>query len=145
MSTPDRHIFLRVALSVAIAILVLSLIGKVSAADTSGAEEFKDNCARCHGADAKGDGPDANNKPGYRPADLTQLAAHNGGKFPREKIYNVIDGGQRVPDHYNFNSPMPLWGLSFQLKGNEYSDQSEAAVKRRINSLLDYLETIQTK
>jgi hypothetical protein len=40
---------------------------------------------------------------------------------------------------------MPLWGLSFQLKGKEYSEESEAAVKRKINALLDYLESIQEK
>jgi hypothetical protein len=34
---------------------------------------------------------------------------------------------------------MPLWGLSFQVRGKEYSDESEAAVKRRISALLDYL------
>jgi len=50
-----------------------------------------------------------------------------------------------LPEHYNFNSPMPLWGLSFQLRGKEYSRESEAAVKRRISALLDYLESIQDK
>ncbi|HVN89233.1 MAG TPA: hypothetical protein VMT61_05425, partial [Candidatus Binataceae bacterium] len=67
----------------------------------------------------------------------------HGGKFPRQEIYDIIDGGKRLPGHYNFNSPMPLWGLSFQLRGQEYSDESEASVKRRINALLDYLESIQ--
>jgi hypothetical protein len=38
---------------------------------------------------------------------------------------------------------MPLWGLRFQLTGKEYSDESEAAVKRRLNALLDYPESIQ--
>jgi hypothetical protein len=84
-------------------------------------------------------------KPGYRPADLTQIAKRHRGKFPRETVYDVIDGGKRSPGHYNFNSPMPLWGLSFQLEGKEYTEESEAAVRRRINSLLDYLESIQER
>jgi hypothetical protein len=42
-------------------------------------------------------------------------------------------------------SPMPLWGLGFQLRGKEYTEASEATVKRRINALLDYLESIQKK
>jgi hypothetical protein len=84
-------------------------------------------------------------KPGYYPKDLTHIARNHGGKFPRQEIYDIIDGGKRLPSHYNFNSPMPLWGLSFQLEGKEYSKESEAAVKRRIDSLLDYLETIQKK
>ena len=97
------------------------------------------------GRNAKGNGPDANEKAGYHPADLTNIARQHGGKFPRQAIYDIIDGGKRLPGHYNFNSPMPLWGLSFQLRGKEYSDESEAAVKRRINALLDYLESIQEK
>ncbi len=126
-------------------ILFLSLAGNLFAAEPSGATEYKDNCARCHGADAKGNGPDANDKPGYHPADLTQISKRHGEKFPRQEIYDVIDGGKRLPEHYNFNSPMPLWGLSFQLQGKEYSDESEADVRRRINLLLDYLESIQEK
>jgi len=126
-------------------IILLLLAGKVFAGEGAGAQEFKDNCARCHGADAKGNGPDAHEKPGYRPADLTQITKEHGGQFPRQEIYDIVDGGKRMPGHYNFNSPMPLWGLSFQLEGKEYSDESEAAVKGKINALLDYLESIQEK
>ena len=126
-------------------ILSIAVVGNVCAAEPFGAQEYRDNCARCHGVDAKGNGPDANEKPGYRAADLTHVARRHGGQFPRETIYDVIDGGKRLPGHYNFNSPMPLWGLSFQLEGKEYTDQSEAAVKRRINALVAYLESIQEK
>jgi mono/diheme cytochrome c family protein len=126
-------------------ILLFLVTGKVFAAEPSGAREYKDNCARCHGTDAKGNGRDASDKPGYRPADLTQITKHHGERFPRQEICDIIDGGKRLPGHYNFNSPMPLWGLSFQLRGKEYSDESEEAVKRRINALVDYLESIQEK
>ena len=126
-------------------ILFLLSAHKVFAVEDSGAREYRDNCARCHGTDAKGNGPDATEKTGYRAADLTQIAIHHGKKFPRQEIYDVIDGGKRLPGHYNFNSPMPLWGLGFQLRGKEYSDESEAAVRRRINALVDYLESIQEK
>jgi mono/diheme cytochrome c family protein len=125
-------------------VLCVSIVAKVFA-DPTGAQEYKDNCARCHGPEGKGNGPDANEKPGYRPADLTQISRRHGGKFPREKIYDVIDGGKRIPGHTNFNNPMPLWGLSFQLEGKEYSQESEAVVRHRINALLDYLQTIQQK
>jgi len=126
-------------------ILFLLLAAKVFADEASGAREYQDHCVRCHGTEARGNGPDANEKPGYRPADLTQISKHHGDKFPRQEIYDVIDGGRRLPGHYNFNSPMPLWGLSFQLRGKEYSEESEAAVKHRIDALLDYLESIQEK
>ena len=101
-------------------ILFFTLAGKLFAAEPSGAQKYTDNCARCHGTDAKGNGPDSNERPGYRPADLTQIAKRHGKKFPRQEIYDVIDGGKRLPEHYDFNSPMPLWGLSFQLRGKEW-------------------------
>jgi mono/diheme cytochrome c family protein len=125
--------------------VLLLWTANVFAAEPSGAQEYASNCARCHGSDGTGHGPDAGEKPGYWPADLTLIARRNGGKFPRQEIYDIIDGGKRLPGHYNFNSPMPLWGLSFQLKGKEYSDQSEAAVRARIDAILDYLESIQKK
>ena len=126
-------------------LLAISVARVLPAAEPSGAQEYLNNCARCHGSDAKGNGPDANEKQGYRPADLTRIAKRHGGLFPREKIYDVIDGGNRIPGHYNFDSPMPLWGLSFQLERKQYTPESEAAVRRRINALIDYLEAIQQK
>jgi mono/diheme cytochrome c family protein len=127
-----------------IAILFPLSAANVFAADLSGSLEYQENCARCHGADTTGDGVEMH-KPGYYPADLTHISRNHGGQFPRQQIYDIIDGGKRLPGHYNFNSPMPLWGLSFQLSGKEYSKESEAAVKRRIDALLDYLESIQRK
>jgi mono/diheme cytochrome c family protein len=125
--------------------LFLLSVANSFAGESSGAQEYKDNCARCHGPEAKGNGPDANEKAGYRPADLTQIARRHGGKFPREQIYDVIDGGKRIPGHYDFDSPMPLWGLGFQIESKQYSQESEAVVRRRIDSLLDYLQSIQQK
>ena len=40
-----------------------------------------------------------------------------------------------MPGHYDFNSAMPLSGLSFQLEGREHTKESEAAVRRSINTL----------
>jgi mono/diheme cytochrome c family protein len=114
--TPTRCVFvradqvLRKTQVIMAGILYFLLAGYVFAANSSGAREYMDNCARCHGADAKGNGPDANSKPGYHPADLTEITKHHGDKFPRQEIYDVIDGDKRLPGHYNFNSPMPLWG-----------------------------------
>ena len=111
--------------------------------EPSGEQEYKASCARCHGNDGKGDGPDANEKPGYHPADLTRIALRDGGTFSWQTVYETIDGAKRLPGHYDFNSPMPLWGLGFQPKGKEYSAESEARVIRRINALVDYLGSIQ--
>jgi mono/diheme cytochrome c family protein len=47
-----------------------------------GRVDYKDNCASCHGASGKGDGPVHSFlvKP---PSDLTTIARRNGGKFPQ--------------------------------------------------------------
>jgi hypothetical protein len=127
------------------AILLLIRPGVGFATEPSGLEEYQENCARCHGTYGKGNGPDVKKLRGYQAANLTLIRNKNGGTFPRQKIYDVIDGGNRLPGHYNWNSPMPLWGLSFQLEGEKYSPKSEAQVKRNITALVDYLESIQEK
>jgi hypothetical protein len=40
---------------------------------------------------------------------------------------------------------MPLWGLTFQPEGREFSKESEEKVKARIAALVDYIEGIQQK
>jgi hypothetical protein len=107
------------------------------------ARDYQEYCARCHGADGKGNGRDAGTIVGYRPTDLTRLSQNNGGKFPSQEIYDVIDGGKRVPGHSDWNSPMPLWGMNFQLQGKQYSPESEAEVKRKISALVKYIEALQ--
>ncbi len=125
--------------------LLLIRPGVGFATEPSGLQEYQQNCARCHGTDGKGNGPDAKTVLGYHPANLTLIRRKNGGTFPRQEIYDVIDGGKRLPGHSDWNSPMPLWGLSFQLEGKEYSPESEAQVRRKITPLVDYIELIQEK
>jgi mono/diheme cytochrome c family protein len=74
----------------------------------SGAEMYKTWCASCHGPTGKGDGPAAAalKKP---PADLTQLAKKNGGKFPTQRVRDYIDGTKEVASHGSRD--MPVWGL----------------------------------
>ena len=52
---------------------------------------FMENCAICHGADAKGDGEMARAM-ATPPKDLTLIAVRNGDSFPRAKILSIIDG-----------------------------------------------------
>lgn len=53
---------------------------------------FAQNCAVCHGADARGGG--GANVPGLSktPSDLTVLAAENNGFFPTRKTLAVMQG-----------------------------------------------------
>ena len=57
----------------------------------SGSDLFYNNCAACHGTDGKGNGP-LGQVLTIRPADLTIIAKNTGGKFPADKIYQLIDG-----------------------------------------------------
>lgn len=63
-----------------------------------GAALYHDYCAGCHGASGRGDGPSAVGL-ARKPADLTQIAAKNGGVFPRVKVMSWIDGFTRAGKH----------------------------------------------
>jgi len=105
----------------------------------AGANNFDQYCVACHGKDAKGTGPLANSlKP--KPADLTGLTARNGGTYPREMVFQVIDGSKKVKGHGG--GDMPEWGAAFLASTG--SNDVEAA-KRRIEALVLYLETRQGK
>ena len=53
--------------------------------------------------------------PGYISVDLTQLSRENDWQFPRQKVYNAIDGRKRFPAH--FIGDMPTWGLVYSQAG----------------------------
>jgi hypothetical protein len=73
------------------------------------------------------------------PADLTRIAARNGGKFPFLEVQKIISGEQRGPATHGARE-MPVWGPIF----SEVSwDQDLGRV--RIYSLAIYLEAIQVK
>ena len=105
----------------------------------AGANNYQQYCVACHGKDAKGTGTLAKNL-NPKPADLTGLAARNGGTYPRDMVFQVIDGRQKVKGHGG--GDMPQWGDTF-LASSGSSDAD--AVKRRIDSLVDYLATLQGK
>ncbi len=126
-------------------ILLLRCAPSAFAAGSSAKTDYLHYRARCHGSDGKGNGPDTDEVAGYQALDLTRISKKDSGEFPRQYLYDVIDGAKRVPEHQDWNSPMPLWGMVFQLKGHEYSADSEANVKRRVSALVDYIESLQEK
>jgi mono/diheme cytochrome c family protein len=101
-----------------------------------GQDSFVLNCAVCHGMDGRGKGPMADALKAA-PADLTQIAAKHGGKFPSAMISDVIRNGTAVLAHGT--AEMPAWGLYFGSKG-----KPEVA-RSRIADLVLYLESIQRK
>lgn len=75
-----------------------------------GKMEYQSKCASCHGTDAKGDGPIADQLK-TSPANLTQLGKKNGGVFPLGAVYEKIDGRQEVKAHGP--REMPVWGYRY--------------------------------
>jgi mono/diheme cytochrome c family protein len=135
-----------------IACAALFALGAASSASMAadkasvGKNEYQSNCAVCHGSDGKGAGAFVDFLKAT-PPDLTQLAKKNGGVFPLERVYNVIDGRQDVKGHGPRD--MPIWGKDYQIKaGEHYGDVAydpEAYVRGRILALIDYLNRMQAK
>lgn len=110
-----------------------------------GKQEYESNCIACHGTDGKGGAYVDFLK--TTPPDLTQLSKKNGGVFPLERVYEVIDGRQQIKSHGGRD--MPIWGKDYQVKaGQHYVDtpyDPEIYVRSKILALIDYLNKIQAK
>jgi mono/diheme cytochrome c family protein len=112
-----------------------------------GKREFDTNCASCHGADAKGNGP-MGELLRRAPPDLTQLAKKNGGVFPMTRLFDVIEGGS-VPSHGTRD--MPIWGREYRIQDAEYyleargNYDSAALVRAHILTLLEYINRLQVR
>lgn len=109
------------------------------AALETGFSLYRTHCAVCHGKEAQGDGPLADQLRAA-PPDLTRLSARNAGRFDAETVARVIDGRHPVKGHGG--PEMPTWGDAFKERRDGYS---EANVQARIAALVRYLESIQKK
>lgn len=70
---------------------------------TDAARLYTDHCASCHGSSGTGDGLLADGLT-PRPADLTRIAARNGGTFDLVSVMSTIDG-YKLPER-----SMPRFG-----------------------------------
>ncbi len=108
-----------------------------------GRSDFVNYCAACHGVSGKGDGTVAEFLT-ITAADLTQLRKKNAGSFPRERVYNVIDGRHEVKVHGPRD--MPVWGDWFKFEAGSSvggKGAQEEVVRGRIDALVSYIGTIQ--
>ena len=103
------------------------------------AQDYADNCATCHGDGGTGNGPAAAGL-ARKPADLTGIAARNGGTFPMARVMSTINGYFRpesgVMPHFGdvLDSPMVLV---------DTGDGIETPAPERLVVLADYLKTLQ--
>ena len=70
-----------------------------------------------------------------KPADLTALAAANGGAFQASRVIETIDGRREVAAHGPRD--MPVWGRSRRF--------APAILRSRIRAIIDYVATVQGK
>ena len=114
-----------------------------------GKSEFELNCAVCHGTQGRGDGPYAEILKSPVP-DLTTLSQRNGGTFPFQRIYNIIDGSEIIGAHGT--RQMPIWGQTYRLKAEEnfftwraFPWDAEPFVRARILAVTEYVARLQIK
>ena len=137
---------LRIHATLAIA-LMFQLTGgmKAKAEDPHlGIIEYELSCMPCHGIDGHGDGRLAKSL-NAAPADLTKIAKSNRGKFPSDKVADIIDGRGIVAAHGQ--REMPVWGDRYRkvTEANETSAEVEKRARAQIAALVRYLQTIQQK
>lgn len=107
----------------------------------TGQQAFLRYCASCHGPDGTGGGPLALHLKKL-PADLTQIAKRNGGRFDEHAVMSLIDGRKVVSEHGT--REMPVWGAEFE---QEHKDERYGSYVGLLQTrtLVDYLHSIQEK
>jgi mono/diheme cytochrome c family protein len=82
--------------------------------------DYESSCAACHGQNGKGDGP-VSEELRTRPSDLTLIAKKNGGVFPIDVVYRIIDGRGTLRAHGSYEMPVGQRhgsaGLALDYKG----------------------------
>ncbi|WP_306155349.1 cytochrome c [Roseovarius sp. MMSF_3281] len=118
---------------------VLALAGCVADKPSPpGQDIYMSYCVVCHGRSAEGDGPLAADLP-VPPADLTRLAARNGGVFPYSDVMAQVHG---YPGRFHV---MPEFGPVLEGPKAMWRDETDAVLEtpRALLELARYLETLQ--
>ena len=132
---------------VASAVFFMSTAGTSLAGEESiGAAEYNSNCAVCHGVSGKGDGPFAEFLKNRAPS-LTVLSKNNGGVFPVDKVFKMIDGRGMMKGHGT--TEMPVWGAQYTAEsvkrhGPFFGEfYAQDMIEARILALISHLNSLQ--
>lgn len=124
---------MRIALALALAAALAGCSPWTS--PQAGRALYEQNCATCHGADARG---------GAQVPDLTQITARAGGTYPQMRILDKLDGYAQGQTAYA-GAEMPNFGdlLTGRLSRVQTSSGLSRPLPEKIVALDAYLQTIQ--
>ncbi len=112
-----------------------------------GKQEYEWHCATCHGVNGTGNG-ELRRFLTTAPTDLTTISKRNGGAFPNQLVWEMIDGRSGIEIGAHGSRTMPVWGQRYRAEasGNLIAaTEPEWYVRNRVVALLDYLSRIQQK
>jgi mono/diheme cytochrome c family protein len=139
-----RHSIWKLGTVAVVMALVFSRGPAVAQDAVVGQEEFRMHCAACHGMSGLGDGPIGQSLKTPAP-NLALIAQRNGGAFPFQRVYDIIEGSAVVSAHGTRD--MPLWGDRYRRDAKPVTpdqvDITNQLVERRILSLVYYIGTLQ--
>lgn len=113
----------------------------------AGKVEYEAHCAICHGTNGRGSG-EMRRFLTIAPSDLTTMAKRNGGAFPNELAWELIDGRSAREIGPHGTRAMPVWGQRYRFEALQQAStaaEPEWYVRNRIVALLDYLSRMQEK
>src|SRR5712692_7829912 len=80
----------------------------------SGEQDYKNNCAVCHGPTGKGDGEAVFVLRALKLGDLTQLSKNHNGTFPTQEVFQAANGRDDVAAHHLGERKTPTWGVNLK-------------------------------
>ena len=110
--------------------------------EPTGAQDFANYCASCHGAGGKGDGPAAAGLD-KKPADLTQLAGPD-GKIPMTRVMSKIWGYTKDAEGNLMPSFAPLLDQEQRVLFDS-GDGIATPTPLRLVQVAEHLQTLQGK
>ena len=126
------------ALLLAIAVLAPSPAEAQGPSDFDSAALYRASCAPCHGPTGMGGGPVAAALKRPLPM-IATLSRRNGGTFPRDHVYQIIDGRKEVAAHGS--RIMPVWGAVFA--ATHYGAGGEYSTRVMIDALIEHVKRLQ--